>query len=367
MIENKRINISSFIYVLMMILVFLLGTAQSQSQELKKIFKFSTFYGAVNGGTSISDVDTYSIASGLETSTIKTPFDYSVSLGLRKIARFGYENRANTFYDGTENSYSDAATLGKIKGFEFLFETDYKRQQGRSYIDQHHFLRYVADKWIAKVEYLEDGFADIQYFEASQRFRQKIGDKLSINIGTVQRLSEPYGYDPLEKWILSNGNLHYTELAIEQGYSISFGENGIEYLDQDNNVVATSNEVWEAVVVPEVLADYVEQERNALDSKLEYSVVVGFDFYHYTKEFWLHSWGNLMPYHLDTGGEFSYHKYESNSWRYSNGTQWLDYSGGLIFGWKLNKNLGIFLEGKYNKYWNRQWHDFKLGINYVII
>ena len=175
MIENKRINISSFIYVLMMVLVFLLGTIQSQSQELKKIFKFSTFYGAVNGGTSISDVDTYSIASGLETSTIKTPFDYSVSLGLRKIARFGYENRANTFYDGTENSYSDAATLGKIKGFEFLFETDYKRQQGRSYLDQHHFLRYVADKWIAKVEYLEDGFADIQYFEASQRFRQKIG------------------------------------------------------------------------------------------------------------------------------------------------------------------------------------------------
>ena len=287
MIENKRINISSFIYVLMMILVFLLGTAQSQSQELKKIFKFSTFYGAVNGGTSISDVDTYSISSGLETSTIKTPFDYSVSLGLRKIARFGYENRANTFYDGTENSYSDAATLGKIKGFEFLFETDYKRQQGRSYLDQHHFLRYVADKWIAKVEYLEDGFADIQYFEASQRFRQKIGDKLSINIGTVQRLSEPYGYDPLEKWILSNGNLHYTELAIEQGYSISFGENGIEYLDQNNNVVATSNEVWEAVVVPEVLADYVEQERNALDSKLEYSVVVGFYFYDYSKEFWL--------------------------------------------------------------------------------
>ena len=199
MMENKK-EISAFVYVFLMIAMFLLGSTQAKSQELKKIFKFSTFYGAVNGGTSISDVDTYSIASGLETSTIKTPFDYSVSLGLRKIARFGYENRANTFYDGTENSYSDAATLGKIKGFEFLFETDYKRQQGRSYLDQHHFLRYVADKWIAKVEYLEDGFADIQYFEASQRYRQKIGDKLSLNIGAVQRLSEPYGYDPLEEW-----------------------------------------------------------------------------------------------------------------------------------------------------------------------
>ena len=35
-------------------------------------------------------------------------------------------------------------------------------------------------------------------------------------------------------------------------------------------------------------------------------------------------------------------------------------------GYKLNKSLGAFVEGKYNKYWNRKWYDFKLGINYVI-
>ena len=355
----KQKEISNYIYVLIMLAMFLLGASSCNGQEIKKVFKFSTFYAAFNGGTSISDIDTYSITDGLETSTVKTPFDYSISLGLRKIARFGYENRANTFYDGTEDTYSDAATIGKIKGFEFLFETDYKRQQGNSYLDQHHFLRYVADRWIAKVEYLGDGFADIQYFEASQRYRQKIGDKLSLNVGTVQRLSEPYGYDPLEEWLLSDGNLHYTQLAIEQGYSIDFGESGIQYLNPNGNVVAENNEVWEAVVVPEILADYVEQERDALSSKLEYSIVIGFDYYHYEDKLWLHSWGNLMPYHLDTDGEFSYHKF--------NDGQWLDYSGGLIFGWKFNKNLGVFLEGKYNKYWNRQWHDFKLGINYIII
>jgi len=26
----------------------------------------------------------------------------------------------------------------------------------------------------------------------------------------------------------------------------------------------------------------------------------------------------------------------------------------------------VFVEGTYNKYWNREWHDFSLGINYVI-
>ena len=40
---------------------------------------------------------------------------------------------------------------------------------------------------------------------------------------------------------------------------------------------------------------------------------------------------------------------------------------GLIFGYKINKSLGVFLEGKYHKYWNRNWHDFSVGFNYVII
>jgi hypothetical protein len=55
---------------------------------LKKTFKFATFYGAINGGNSVSDVDVYSVTNGLETSTIKTPFDFSIALGVRKIARF---------------------------------------------------------------------------------------------------------------------------------------------------------------------------------------------------------------------------------------------------------------------------------------
>ena len=37
---------------------------------LKNQLKFSTIYGAVNGGTSISDVKTFSIIDGLQTSMI---------------------------------------------------------------------------------------------------------------------------------------------------------------------------------------------------------------------------------------------------------------------------------------------------------
>jgi len=375
------------LFLLFLTLITLNISAQDSKLQLKKVFKFSTFYGAVNGGTSLSDVDIYSVTNGLQTTTVETPFDYSVTLGVRKIARFGYENRANTFYNGTENTFSDAATIGKVKGFEFLFEADYRRVQGENYLDQHHFLRYVSEcgdsqctnpicvkNFTTKVEYLEDGFADIKYFEASERYRHKIENldkldflpkilkegKLSFNVGAVQRLSEPYGYDPLEEWKLSNGNLHYTFLALEEGYTTIFdGQGDVEYFDPSGNSVATSTEVWEAVAIPEMLANYTSKKRDQQNQTIQHSLVFGFDYYYYSKTFWLHSWGNLMPWHYNDGSEFSYHKY-------NDGEQWMDYSGGLIFGYKYNKHLGMFVEGTYNKYWNREWHDFSLGLNYVI-
>ena len=325
-------------------------------KEVKKVFKFSTFYGGVNGGTSLADDDVYSITTGtLNESVIETPFDYSIIFGVRKIARFGYLPK-EAFKKGTENSFSDAATIGKISGFEFLFEGEYKRQQGLTFFDQHHFLRYVADKWMAKFEYLKYGFADIEYVEASQRYRHKINRKLSFTIGTAQRISEPYGFNPLDDWVLENGNLHYTYLALQEGYEID-PLNGI-YTDPNGNIVANSNEVWEEVVIPQMLDEYVINEKDKLPNVWNHSLIVGFDYYSYKKDYWLHAWGNVLPLHWLSDNEYSYNTF--------NGGNWIDYSGGVIFGYWFNKNLGIFIEGKYNKYWNREWHNFSFGINYKI-
>ena len=334
---------------------------------IKNQLKFATIYGAVNGGNSISDVKTFSILDGLQTSTVKTPYDYSITLGIRKIARFGHENKAQTFYDGTESNYTDAATVGKVQGFEYLFEIDYARQQGIDYIDQHHFIRYSSDDdcngplcvdhFAAKVEYLKDGFADVEYFELSERYRYKKDKDLAFSIGLVHRLAEPYGYDPLAEWMLSNGNLHYTYLALEEGYNVDVA-NDI-YMDPNGNVVANSADVWKEVVIPQVLADYTTKKRYELERVIQHSIVIGFDYYKYTKSNWLHAWGNILPYHYNDGNEFSYHNYIEDD-------QWYDYSGGIIFGQKVSKQLGLFAEGKYNKYWNREWYDFKFGINYII-
>ena len=349
------------ILLLFPIIVFGQNDKPTFGQSVKKFFKYSTFYGAVTGGNSVSDVDVYSVVGGLDKETISTPFDYSAAFGVRKIARFGYENKANTFYNGTEQSYGDAATIGKVNGFEFLFEADWTRQQGRSFFNQHHFLRYVANRWIAKAEYLQNGVADIEYFEASQRFRQKFGNKFSLNAGFAQRISPAYGYDPLESWRLANGNIHYTNLAIQEGYSVVFnGPGDIEYLDPNGNMVANSTDIWEQVVIPQVLSDYVSEEQSKIPHQWDLSLVVGFDFYHYTQDFWLHAWGNVFPYHIDLDNEYSYLSF-------NDGKQYLDYGGGLIFGYYvIPKKLGIFTEGTYNKYWNRSWHAFSIGINYTI-
>ena len=342
-----------------LVLLLCLPVISSAQFTAKEFFKYSTVYGAVNGGNSLSDVDVYSVTSGLETKTVETPFDYSVLFGARKIKRYGYEPK-EAFKNGTESSFSDGATEGIWSNeIEFLFQGEFKRQEGEAYFDQHHMVRYVADDWMTKIEYLEDGFADVKYFESSERYRYE-WKGISFNLGIVQRMSEPYGYNPLSEWLLSNGNLHYTFLALEEGYSVDFSNLGEpQYLDPSGNVVATNTEVWEAVAIPTVLSNYTEKKRDQLKNTIQHSFVVGFDYYYYTKTYWLHSWGNLMPWHYNNGDDFSYHKY-------NNEEQWYDFSGGLIFGKKFNKHLGVFVEGKYNKYWNRKWHNFSVGINYVI-
>ena len=344
--------------LLLLILPFSLYSQINVKDQIKRTLKFSTFYAAYNGNNSISDITTYSILDGLNTETTITPYDYSAVFGIRKIQRFGYEpNIQNRFKNGTENSFSDAATVGsKSKGFEYLFEFDYRRQQGKEFLNQDHFVRYIADRYVLKVEYLEDGFADIGYFEASQRFRHKFNRKFSVNIGGMQRISEPYGFDPFADRLRGDGSIPWMKIATEMGYNR--GLNDI-YTDGNGNVVANSTEVFQEVVVPQILSDYADLKRNELPNKWEYSVVLGFDYYRYSKNFWLHSWANILPYHINIENQYSYHKF--------NDGQWLDYSGGLIFGYRFNRSLGIFAEGRYHQYWNRSWYEFSTGINYIIL
>ena len=76
--------------IILFLCINVINAQETVNDVFKKHLKFSTIYAAVNGGTSVSDVRSFSVVDGLQTSMIETPYDYSVTLGIRKIARFGY-------------------------------------------------------------------------------------------------------------------------------------------------------------------------------------------------------------------------------------------------------------------------------------
>ena len=61
--------------IILLLLISNITVAQTYGiEDVKKLLKYSTFYAAVNGGTSLSDVDVFSVDNGLSTQTISTPF-----------------------------------------------------------------------------------------------------------------------------------------------------------------------------------------------------------------------------------------------------------------------------------------------------
>ena len=103
------------------------------------------------------------------------------------------------------------------------------------------------------------------------------------------------------------------------------------------------------------------------------SPVVGFDFYHYKNNFWLHAYGSyLLPYHKYVKGDEDFSYLNRNNWglgglrQDSDLEQWDDYQAGVVFGWKLNKNLGIFVEGEYTKFWDSKIYNSSVGLNITL-
>ena len=86
---SDNISMVKRLIILLLFISNILAAQTFDIKDVKKMLKYSTFYAAVNGGTSLSDVDIFSVDNGLSTQTISTPYDYNFTIGLRKIARFG--------------------------------------------------------------------------------------------------------------------------------------------------------------------------------------------------------------------------------------------------------------------------------------
>jgi len=109
------------------------------------------------------------------------------------------------------------------------------------------------------------------------------------------------------------------------------------------------------------------------------SVSLGLDWYQYTDNWWMHVWGSLFPYHYGMD-KYSYHNAVAWKEHEEDGKEpeefvfedkgtgvWYDYDYGAIIGFKLQDNLGVFIEGKYLNYWDRPAYDIKVGLNYQFV
>ena len=146
--------------------------------------------------------------------------------------------------------------------------------------------------------------------------------------------------------------------------------------DENGKIFAYTDREYFLYHFPGMLEEYIDGKKKDLGFQRETSIVLGADFYHYGESWWLHAWGNWMPYHY--GHDlYSYHNADAYIEHKDEGKkphefmfmepmwmQWHDYDMGAVFGVKIQDNLGVFAEGKYLYYWERPAYDIKLGINY---
>ena len=314
-------------------------------------------------------------------------YDYRYGFGIRKIARFDYEVKGKNYYDGTESNVGLAASNSPIKGFEYLVHVEKERSRDEIFKNHRYFLKHSGKYHIAKIESRKQGRVNFNYKSAELRAKLPIGEKFSLNAGAMFRTHQrPYGYNPIEIWLNEtdeNGwpvNYWY-QLGYNYGYTDQWvtididGEQVYDYYwyDPQGNVVAYTDLQFRDTVFENLINRYNNEVWGELDEFGVVSPVVGFDFYHYKNNFWLHAYGSyLLPYHKYVKGDEDFSYLNRNNWglgglrQDSDLEQWDDYQAGVVFGWKLNKNLGIFIEGEYTKFWDSRIYNSSVGLNITL-
>ena len=327
------------------------------------------------------------------------PFDYRYGIGIRKLGRFGYERKPNNFWTGNayrENQQALSAPTSAVSGFEYLFHFEKERLRGEEWNNFRYFLRHTGKYHIAKVESRSQGAFDFEYKSAELRARLPIGKKFSISAGAIFRThNRAYGYNPIEIWLNETetwtnpttgevieypANPWYS-LGYEYGYSDhattytdeQTGEETFDWVwkDPEGNVVAYSDIDFRNSVFADLINRYNNEQWDLIDAFGEVAPIVGLDFYHYKNKFWLHAYANyILPHHKYIQGDEDFSYLNRDNWgkgglrQDAEPKQWDDYSAGVNFGWRLSKNLGLFVEGEYAKMWDSELFQSSVGLNF---
>ena len=377
----------------------------ANAQEKKKLFKsiydelfkYSTVYVAGDVQNPKEEPKDYFVRTNPSGNIYEPPvvvdgtdyydFDYRYGFGIRKIARFDYEIKGKQYYDGTESNVGLAASNSPIKGLEYVVHIEKERSRDEEFKNHRYFLKHSGKYHAVKVESRKQGKVNFNYKSAEVRGKLPIGKKFSLNAGAIYRTHErPYGYNPVEIWLNetdSNGwpvNYWY-QLGYNYGYTDQWvtididGEQVYDYYwyNPEGEVVAYTDLQFRDTIFESLINRYNNEQWDLLDPFGVVSPVVGFDFYHYKNNFWLHAYGSyLLPYHKYVKGDEDFSYLNRNNWglgglrQDSDLEQWEDYQAGVVFGWKLNKSIGVFFEGEYTEFWDSKIYNGSVGLNITL-
>ena len=404
-------------FLVFLLILFLPNNSLSQEvKEKGKLFKilyqdflkYGTVYGAGDISNSIeAEENTYFVRTNEDGSlysipdvvdnTPDYPFDYRIGIGIRKLARFSYERKPKNFYDGTEEQLTFSAPTSALKGLEYQLHWENERWRGEDFQNHRLFIKHTGKYHIVKAESREVGKINLEYVSGEVRARLPIGKKFSISAGAIYRTHKrAYGYNPIEIWLNEtetyydqygnpfegSANPWYT-LGFEYGYTDHFTQytdinTGVTtqdwiWKDADGNIIAYTDLEFRENVFTDLMNRYNNEKWEELDDFAEVAPIVGFDFYHYKGKFWLHAYGNyILPYHTYIQGNKDFSYLQRESWGKGGHNneltdqQWDDYSAGLNMGWKINKHLGVFIEGEYSKMWDSELFQTTFGLNYTL-
>ena len=382
----------------LILLIAVLLSFNAQSQFLKGLYddflKYGTVYAAGNVGNAKLEQTKYFVRTNPDNlydiprvvdQTTYHPNNYRIGVGLRKLARFGYESKPN-FYNGTENNVGLSAPTAAVKGLEYLLHWEKQRIDGNEFDNRRLFVRHTGKYHIGKFESRESGNVGFEYMSGEVRARLPIGNKFSISAGIIYRTHQKaYGYNPIEIWL---NEMNEDGGAVNPwwtlGYEYGFVDELIEHKnlntnevmyhwcwrDPQGNIVAYTDEDFRDRIYGSLMNRFNREAWDELDPFAEIAPIVGFDFYHYKNNFWLHAYGNwIMPHHSYVEGNEDFSYLHRNSWGKGGhndllgGEQWDDYQAGLMFGWKVTRSIGIFVEGEYTKFWDSEIFNSNFGIN----
>jgi len=123
----------------------LIGLLLMGSLYAQDFLKFSTIYGAYSLTSPLTKEQTFQVTGG-QLQTLQEELDdhSKLTFGIRKLARFEYENKQGKFYTGSEAPINESVMIGNgmAKGWEYVLEYSDHSQFGESFTEQEYMIRY---------------------------------------------------------------------------------------------------------------------------------------------------------------------------------------------------------------------------------